>query len=94
MKYLPCTFIIVARIISNKQLAVADLITWLFRSRLPKFHNDSLDVYKRQVFILALTTALGFSVLHFQPFSEGTTWLDFWDFIVSTNILPLGSRCV
>ena len=40
---------------------------------------------------LALTTALGFSLLHFQPFSDGTTWLDFWDFIVSTNILPLGS---
>lgn len=43
------------------------------------------------VFLLALTTALGFSVLKFQPFAEGTTWLDFWDFIVSTNILPLGS---
>lgn len=43
------------------------------------------------IFILALTTALGFSVLHFQPFAAGTTWLDFWDFIVSTNILPLGS---
>ncbi|MDO4478225.1 MAG: sodium-dependent transporter [Lachnospiraceae bacterium] len=43
------------------------------------------------VFVLGLTTALGFSVLHFQPFAEGTTWLDFWDFIVSTNILPLGS---
>ena len=43
------------------------------------------------IFVLSLTTALGFSVLHFQPFSAGTTWLDFWDFIVSTNILPLGS---
>ncbi len=43
------------------------------------------------VFGLALTTALGFSVFHFQPFAEGTAWLDFWDFIVSTNILPLGS---
>ncbi len=43
------------------------------------------------IFLLALTTALGFSVLSFQPFAEGTTWLDFWDFIVSTNILPLGS---
>lgn len=43
------------------------------------------------IFVLALTTALGFSVLHFQPFAEGTTWLDFWDFIVSNNILPLGS---
>lgn len=43
------------------------------------------------IFLLALTTALGSSVLHFQPFAEGTTWLDFWDFIVSTNVLPLGS---
>ena len=42
-------------------------------------------------FLLALTTALGFSVIHFQPFAAGTTWLDFWDFLVSNNILPLGS---
>lgn len=43
------------------------------------------------IFLLGLTTALGYSVLHFQPFAEGTAWLDFWDFIVSTNVLPLGS---
>ena len=43
------------------------------------------------IFLLALTTALGYSVLHFQPFAEGTAWLDFWDFIVSTNMLPVGS---
>lgn len=43
------------------------------------------------VFVLGLTTALGYSVLHFQPFAKGTTWLDFWDFIVSNNALPLGS---
>ncbi|MDO5456601.1 MAG: sodium-dependent transporter, partial [Eubacteriales bacterium] len=42
-------------------------------------------------FLLALTTALGYSVLHFQPFAEGSSWLDFWDFIVSNNILPIGS---
>lgn len=46
------------------------------------------------VFLLALTTALGYSVFHFQPFAEGTAWLDFWDFIVSTNLLPIGSLCV
>lgn len=46
------------------------------------------------VFCMALTTALGFSVLSFHPFGEGSTWLDFWDFIVSTNILPLGSLCL
>lgn len=43
------------------------------------------------LFLLALTTALGYSVLHFQPFADGTAWLDFWDFLVSNNILPLGS---
>ena len=42
---------------------------------------------------LATTTALGYSVFHFQPFADGTAWLDFWDFIVSTNLLPLGSLC-
>ena len=43
------------------------------------------------IFLLALTTALGYSVLHFQPFADGTAWLDFWDFLVSTNLLPLGA---
>ena len=43
------------------------------------------------IFVLALTTALGYSLLHFQPFAAGTAWLDFWDFIVSNNILPIGS---
>jgi NSS family neurotransmitter:Na+ symporter len=46
------------------------------------------------IFILACTTALGYSVLHFQPFAEGSAWLDFWDFIVSTNLLPLGSLVI
>lgn len=43
------------------------------------------------IFALALTTALGFSVISFKPFAEGSTWLDLWDFLVSNNILPLGS---
>lgn len=43
------------------------------------------------VFLSALTTALGYSVLHFEPFAPGSAWLDFWDFLVSTNILPIGS---
>ena len=37
------------------------------------------------------TTALGYSLLPFQPFAEGTAWLDLWDFLVSYNLLPLGS---
>ncbi len=43
------------------------------------------------VFVLALTTALGYSVFQFHPFGEGSAWLDFWDFLVSTNLLPLGA---
>ena len=43
------------------------------------------------IFLLALTTALGYSLLSFQPFAPGSAWLDFWDFIVSTNLLPLGA---
>lgn len=46
------------------------------------------------VFVLAITTALGYSAFKFQPFAEGTAWLDFWDFLVSTNILPLGSLVI
>ena len=41
--------------------------------------------------LTSLTTALGYSLWPFQPFAEGTAWLDLWDFIVSYNLLPLGS---
>ena len=43
------------------------------------------------ILILSTTTALGYSVFTFQPFAPGSAWLDFWDFIVSNNLLPLGS---
>ena len=42
-------------------------------------------------FLVALTTALGYSLIRFQPFTKGTAWLDLWDFIVSNNAMPLGS---
>ena len=31
------------------------------------------------IFVIALTTALGYSVIKFQPFAEGSAWLDLWD---------------
>ena len=44
------------------------------------------------LFITSTTTALGYSVFAgFVPFAEGTAWLDLWDFLVSYNLLPLGS---
>ena len=53
--------------------------------------KNGLDWDGIEQLALALTTALGYSVLHFQPFAPGTAWLDFWDFVVSNNVLPLGS---
>ena len=42
--------------------------------------------------ILALPCALGFNVLSgFQPLGEGSVVLDLEDFILSNNLLPLGS---
>ena len=47
------------------------------------------------IFLLSITTALGYSTFKgFVPFAEGSAWLDFWDFLVSTNLLPLGSLVV
>jgi len=44
------------------------------------------------VFALSCTTALGYSVFgNFHPFADSTNWLDLWDFLVSFNLLPLGS---
>ena len=42
--------------------------------------------------ILSLPCALGFNMLsHIQPLGSGTSFLDLEDFIVSNNLLPLGS---
>ena len=47
------------------------------------------------IFLTSITTALGYSVFSgFVPFAEGSAWLDFWDFIVSNNLLPLGSLII
>ena len=43
------------------------------------------------IMLTSTTTALGYSVFQFQPFATGTAWLDLWDFLVSTNLLPIGS---
>ena len=43
------------------------------------------------IFLLSLTTAFSGTLIHFQPFAAGSGFLDFWDFIVDYNLLPLGS---
>ncbi len=46
------------------------------------------------IFVISITTALGYSIFKFQPFADGSAWLDLWDFIVSYNLLPLGSLAI
>ena len=47
------------------------------------------------ILALSTTTALGYSVFaDFHPFAPSTAWLDFWDFIVNYNLLPLGSMLI
>ncbi|MBQ8149434.1 MAG: sodium-dependent transporter [Clostridia bacterium] len=44
--------------------------------------------------ITSTTTALGFNLLgNIHPLGGTKVFLDFWDFIVSNNLLPLGSLC-
>ena len=72
-------------------LAVCENILAMLREKTGWSHPKGCIVCGAVIICLALTTALGYSVFSFQPFAEGTAWLDFWDFIVSNNILPLGS---
>lgn len=47
------------------------------------------------VWLLSIPCALGYNLLSgIQPFDEGSTILDFEDFIVSDNLLPLGALCM
>ena len=75
----------------STELAVCETILACVREKTGWSRPKGCTVCGIILFGLALTTALGYSVLTFQPFAEGSAWLDFWDFIVSTNLLPLGS---
>ena len=54
--------------------------------------KKSLLVNLILIFVLALPAIFGFNLLSgIQPFGSGSTIMDFEDFLVSSNILPLGS---
>lgn len=78
----------------STMLAVCENILAMFREATHVSRPVGCVICGVIVTALSMTTALGYSVLHFQPFAEGSAWLDFWDFIVSTNILPIGSFAV
>ena len=54
--------------------------------------KKSLLVNLVLIFVLSLPAILGFNLLSgFQPFGDGSSVMDLEDFLVSYNILPLGS---
>ena len=77
----------VLAVFENIQACVRELTGW----NRPK----SSVVCGIVIFLTSITTALGYSVFAgFVPFGDGTAWLDLWDFIVSNNLLPLGSLII
>ncbi|MCR4627276.1 MAG: sodium-dependent transporter [Treponema sp.] len=75
----------------STELAVCENIVACVRELTQWSRKKTAAICGTGIFTIALTTALGYSKLHFAPFGEGSAWLDFWDFIVSNNILPLGA---
>lgn len=53
--------------------------------------KKSCSVHFVVLFLFSLPCALGFNVWsHITPMGAGTSFLDLWDFFLSTNILPIG----
>ena len=75
----------------STELAVFENILAMIRERTGWSRPKGCLICGIGILLLASTTALGYSAFHFQPFAEGSAWLDFWDFIVSTNLLPIGA---
>lgn len=75
----------------STELAVCENILACVREMTGWSRRKGCIICGTGIFLIALTTALGYSVFHFHPFGEGSAWLDFWDFIVSNNLLPLGA---
>ena len=75
----------------STELAVFENILAMVREKTGWSRPKGSVVCGVVIFLLSLTTALGYSKFSFQPFADGSAWLDFWDFIVSTNLLPLGA---
>lgn len=75
----------------STELAVCENILACVREMTGWSRRKGCIICGTGIFLIALTTALGYSVFHFHPFGEGSAWLDFWDFLVSNNLLPLGA---
>ena len=79
-----CELILTLTVFENIISFAIDLLGWSMKK--------AAIVNLIAIIILSLPCALGFNVLSWiQPLGKGITILDLEDFIVSNNILPLGS---
>ena len=73
-------------------IAVFETIVACYMDRLGWSRHKSVIFMAVTIFILAIPCALGFNVWSgFQPLGPGSGVLDLEDFIVSNNLLPIGS---
>ena len=64
----------------STELAVCENILACVREMTGWSRKKGCVICGAGIFLIALTTALGYSVLHFHPFGEGSAWLDFLGF--------------
>ena len=64
----------------------------IFQRRTGCSRKKAVAINLVAILLLSMPCVLGYNVLSgFQPFGEGSAILDLEDFIVSNNLLPLGS---
>lgn len=85
--FLFMSFAALSTVIAVFENIIACFMDWFDWSR-----KKAIGISFAIVLIMSLPVALGYNVLSgVQPLGEGSTILDFEDFIVSANLLPLGS---
>ncbi len=91
-----CFFIFMSFAALSTVIAVFENIVMMLQDGLDWSRSKAVKVNIIAVAILSLPAILGFNVLAgFEPLGSGTNIMDLEDFIVSYNILPLGSlMCV
>ena len=89
-----CFFVFMVFAAFSTELAVCENILACVRELTGWSRRKGSAICGISIFLVSLTTALGFSVLKFKPFGDESSWLDMWDFIVSMNLLPIGALCI
>lgn len=90
-----CFFIFMTFAAMSTVIAVFENIIAMCMEQLEISRKKAVIINIPVMILLSMPAVLGFNVLSgINPLGEGTNFLDFEDFLVSNNILPLGSIAV